>query len=63
MSFEAAWGPGGAVCVHKVRLPEAVSLDALVHACPQRLGGKIGTDCTREAALRSYETLILNASG
>jgi hypothetical protein len=63
MSFEAAWGPDGAVCVHKVRVPEAASLDALVHACPQRLAGKTGTYCTEEAALRSSETLILNASG
>jgi hypothetical protein len=63
MTFEAAWGPDGAVCVHKVRVPEAASLDALVHACPQRLAGRIGADCTEEAALRSDETLILNASG
>jgi ADYC domain len=62
MTFEAAWGPDGAVCVHKMRVPEAASLDTLVRACPERLAGKIGADCTEEAALRSHETLILNAS-
>jgi ADYC domain len=63
MTFEAAWGADGAVCVHKVRVPEAVSLDSLVRACPERLAGKIGPDCTEKAALRSDDALIMNASG
>jgi hypothetical protein len=63
MTFEAAWGADGAVCVHKVRVPEAVSLDTLVRACPERLAGKIGPDCTEKAALRSDDALIMNASG
>ena len=63
MTFEAAWGADGAVCVHKVRVPEAVSLDTLVRACPERLAGKIGSDCSEKAALRSDAALIMNASG
>jgi hypothetical protein len=62
MSFEAAWGADGAVCVHRVRVPEAASLEELVRACPDRLTGKVGEACTAEAALRTPETLILNQS-
>ena len=61
-TFEAAWGPDGAVCVHWVRVPAEISLDALIRACPKRLTSRIGADCTEQAALRSDETLILNAS-
>ena len=62
MSFEAAWGANGAVCVRRVRVPEAASLDELVRACPGRLAGRVGEACTAEAALRISETLILNQS-
>jgi hypothetical protein len=62
MSFEAAWGPDGAICVHRVRVPEAGSLDELVRACPGRLGGRVGEACAAEAALRAPGTLILNRS-
>jgi ADYC domain len=62
MDFEAAWGADGAVCVRRVRVPGAASLDELVRACPERLAGKVGEACTAEAALRAPETLILNQS-
>ena len=62
MSFEAAWGADGAVCVHRVRIPAAASLEALVRSCPSRLAGKVGEACTAQAALRAPETLILNQS-
>ncbi len=41
MRFEAAWGPAGALCVARTRVPEIVDLDGLAHACP-RLAGRLG---------------------
>jgi hypothetical protein len=40
-SFEAAWGPEGAVCVARTRLPDIIDLDGLGRACP-RLAGRLG---------------------
>jgi hypothetical protein len=62
LRFEAAWGPDGAVCVHRVRLPEVASLEGLVRACPGRLAGKVGAACTEGAARHSEAALLLNAS-
>ncbi|HET6467522.1 MAG TPA: ADYC domain-containing protein [Geminicoccaceae bacterium] len=62
MSFEAAWGADGAICVRRVRIPEAASLAELAAACPARLAGRTGEACTENAALRSPEVLILNRS-
>jgi hypothetical protein len=41
MAFEAAWGPDGAVCVARTRVPENVTLGALAVRCP-RLRGRLG---------------------
>ncbi len=60
-TFEAGWGPGGAVCVRKVRIPEDYSLEELERSCP-RLRGKIGDACTEDEMLRSDEALVLNRS-
>ncbi len=60
-SFEAAWGPEGAVCVAHPRVPQHVSLVGLAEACP-RLLGRIGSACTEEAARKLGEPLIYNAS-
>jgi hypothetical protein len=62
MTFEAAWGADGAVCVRHVRIPDLVSLEDLVQACPDRLAGKVGDACTEEAAAGAPETMILNQS-
>jgi hypothetical protein len=62
MRFEAAWGPDGAVCVNHARVAEAGSLEALTRSCPHRLAGRTGATCTKETALRSGATLLLNAS-
>ena len=62
LTFEAAWGVDGAVCVRHVRIPELVSLEDLVQACPDRLAGKVGDACTEQAASGAPETLILNQS-
>jgi hypothetical protein len=63
LSFEAAWGPDGAVCVHKPRIPELVSLDALLASCPARLEGHVGDDCNEAEFIGSTVPLILNRSG
>jgi len=38
MSFEAAWGVSGAVCVSHTRLPDVLSTAALAELCPDRVG-------------------------
>ncbi len=60
-TFEAAWGPEGAVCVRKVRIPEDYSLEELERSCP-RLKEKTGDTCTEHRSLPSVDTLILNRS-
>jgi hypothetical protein len=62
LTFEAAWGVGGAVCVRHVRIPDVVSLEDLVRACPNRLAGKVGQACTEQAASRAPDTMVLNQS-
>ena len=58
LSFEAAWGPRGAVCVARTRLPDLIDLDGLVRACP-RLSGRLGpAACTVDAR----DSLLLNRS-
>ena len=37
MSFEAAWGMDGAVCVSHTRLPDVLSTEALRDLCPDRV--------------------------
>jgi hypothetical protein len=47
MAFEAAWGPDGAVCVARTRVPENVTLGALAVRCP-RLRGRLGPENCQE---------------
>jgi hypothetical protein len=58
LHFEAAWGPGGAICVAHTRVPQKATLDALARDCP-RLAGHLGPACTEASA---PEALIFNAS-
>lgn len=44
MTFEAAWGPDGAVCVRHTRLKEALDATALVQQCP-RVARIVGEKC------------------
>jgi hypothetical protein len=62
MTFEAAWGPDGAVCVRRVRIPEKASLDGLLRECPAKLAGRVGEACTEEGARRAG-ALVMNRSG
>lgn len=56
VSFEAAWGESGAVCVAHPRVPQNISLVRLAAQCP-RLRGHLGPGCTAAAG-----ALIYNAS-
>jgi hypothetical protein len=48
MTFEAAWGPEGAVCVRHTRLPDVLDSVALAAQCP-RLAHSIGEICDKGA--------------
>lgn len=64
LTFEAAWGPRGAICVAHPRVPENVELRALERRCPW-LRGKLGsTNCVENAAVNGQygAALILNRS-
>jgi hypothetical protein len=62
MSFEAAWGVDGAVCVARPRFAEIVSLEALAERYP-RLRPTLGPDfCTDEAARADPAALLFNRS-
>ena len=58
--FEAGWGPGGAVCVHHVRVSENVTLAELEALYPA-LHGRTGAICTEEFA-RAHGALVFNRS-
>jgi len=47
LTFEAAWGPDGAVCVRRTRIPELLSTDELARRYPH-LAEKTGRDCSEE---------------
>ncbi len=47
MKFEAAWGPGGAVCVARTRIPDIITLDGLAKSCP-RLADRLGPGACHE---------------
>lgn len=59
-SFEAAWGPEGAICVAHVRVKQNTSLERLAATCP-RLSGKLGPACTEESA-RAAGARLFNRS-
>lgn len=60
LRFEAGWGPQGAVCVARPRIPDLATLDSLVAACP-RLKDRVGEMCTEERA-RSLGARLFNRS-
>jgi ADYC domain len=62
MSFEAAWGVDGAICVAHPRIPENISLEELGARYP-RLRGSLGpAACTEEGAIRDPRALLFNRS-
>lgn len=58
LSFEAAWGPEGAICVARTRIPEIIGLDGLAQICP-RLAGRLGPAACDQHAIGG---LIINRS-
>jgi len=56
LEFEAAWGPEGAICVRRTRIPELLSTDELIEHYPH-LAGRIGPDCSE-----AVDALIWNRS-
>ena len=50
MTFEAAWGPQGAVCVARTRIPEVATLDDVLAACPRLRAAPTGANCTEASA-------------
>jgi hypothetical protein len=62
MTFEAAWGIDGAICVAHPRIPENISLEELAKRYP-RLKFHLGPSaCTEESAKRDPTTLLFNRS-
>lgn len=59
-TFEAGWGPAGAVCVHHVRVKENATLAELETRFP-RLRGRTGAICT-EAFARQHGAIVFNRS-
>ena len=62
LEFEAAWGPQGAVCVHRVRISEIYSLDSLRANCPRLKSADIGEACTEERMQKNPAALLMNKS-
>jgi len=54
MSFEAAWGPQGAVCVRRPRYTDLAPLATLAQQCPA-LKGRLGDGCSDHAAALLYD--------
>lgn len=62
LSFEAAWGPDGALCVAHPRIPENVSLSALAERYPP-LKARLGPEACTEGAMRADpKALLFNRS-
>jgi hypothetical protein len=61
LSFEAAWGRHGAVCVARTRIPAVLTLDDLKQRCP-RLASRSGTDCDEHSARDDPRALLFNKS-
>lgn len=56
--FEAAWGPGGAVCVAHTRVPEHETLEGLSRDCP-RLKDRLGPDKCSPATAANWKEPVL----
>lgn len=61
MPFEAAWGPGGARCLTRTRLPDLMPLDEVLAACPA-LAARVREDCSPEATRSDPEVRLWNRS-
>lgn len=57
MSFEAAWGPNGAICVRRPRFTDLTSLARIARQCPA-LAGRLGPDCADEVKALLYNKSV-----
>lgn len=62
MTFEAAWGKDGAVCVSRTRLADVATVAAIETECPQKLVGHTGSARTEDGATSDPRTLLMNKS-
>jgi len=58
MSFEAAWGPAGAICVRRTRVPAAMTTEGLGAMCPRLEASRIGARCTEQSGMRDGAILF-----
>ncbi len=57
LSFEAAWGPDGAVCVRRTRIPELLSVGGWPTKIIRKWSARLGPDCSE-----AVNALIWNRS-
>jgi hypothetical protein len=62
LPFEAAWGPGGALCVHHTRVAERGDLNALLASCPRLSKASVGTSCSESNSATLSGALMFNRS-
>lgn len=62
MSFEAAWGKDGSVCLARTRIPEVATPTQMRAACPAKLGVDPDSTCTEARARLDPRTLLMNKS-
>jgi hypothetical protein len=62
MSFEAAWGKDGAVCLSRTRIPEVATPAQMRASCPAKLGRDAGATCSEARARLDPRTLLMNKS-
>lgn len=58
LAFEAAFGPQGAVCLGRVRVPQDTSIEEVVRRCPRLAAIPTGAACSEDIARRLPEALI-----
>ena len=59
--FEAVWGEGGAICVHRARVPDRFPLGTILQACP-KLKETAGLTCTETLLHEHPDALLSNRS-
>ncbi|MCG6882593.1 MAG: hypothetical protein LJE62_02430, partial [Silicimonas sp.] len=62
MSFEAAWGPDGAVFVRKTRHPDLLSMDDLLKMCPRLNTRKSEKPNDQAVGAELADALVFNES-
>jgi hypothetical protein len=62
LEFEAAWGPGGALCVNHTRVADRINLATLLQRYPRLAAMPSGEQCTEEWARRQPGVVLFNKS-